>query len=79
MLNYIKANYRAGDSIEITSSEGVFTGNIEYVTDKFIILRQPNGQICGIAAAKQRGDLVHSASSRMAGTRPCANYLAAAQ
>lgn len=51
MLNYIKANYRAGDSIEITSSEGVFTGNIEYVTDKFIILRQPNGQICGIAAA----------------------------
>ena len=51
MLNYIKANYRAGDSIEITSSEGVFTGNIEYVTDKFIILRQPNGQICGIATA----------------------------
>ena len=59
MLNYIKANYRAGDSIEITSSEGVFTGNIEYVTDKY--------------------HLVHSASSRMAGTRPCANYLAAAQ
>lgn len=51
MLNYIKANYRAGDGIEITSSEGVFTGNIEYVTDKFIVLRQPNGQICGISAA----------------------------
>lgn len=54
MLKYIKANYKAGDSIEITTSEGGMIGEIEYVTDKFIILRQPNGQICGIAASDVR-------------------------
>lgn len=51
MLAYIKANYKAGDTIEVTSSQGVFTGAIEYVTDQYIILRQPNGQVCGIAAS----------------------------
>lgn len=51
MLAYIKANYQAGDTIEVTSSQGVFAGAIEYVTDQYIVLRQPNGQICGIAAS----------------------------
>lgn len=51
MLAYIKTNYKAGDTIEITTTQGVFTGAIEYVADKYIVLRQPNGQICGIAAA----------------------------
>lgn len=54
MLAFIKANYKVGDRMEITSSEGVFTGHVEYVTDKYIILRQPNGQICGIADADVR-------------------------
>lgn len=51
MLAFIKANYKAGDTIEIAATEGTFTGQIEYVTDKYIILRLPNGQICGISAA----------------------------
>lgn len=50
MLAYIKANYKAGDTVEVTSTQGVFTGAIEYVADQYIILRQPNGQICGISA-----------------------------
>lgn len=54
MLTYIKANYKAGDAIEITTSEGGVIGEIEYVNDKFIILRQPNGQICGVAASDIR-------------------------
>lgn len=51
MLAYIKANYKAGDTIEVNSTQGVFAGAIEYVADQYIILRQPNGQICGISAA----------------------------
>lgn len=54
MLAYIKANYKTGDTIEVTSSQGVFSGAIEYVTDQYIVLRQPNGQICGIAATDIR-------------------------
>lgn len=49
MLAYIRSNYKAGDSIEVTTSEGIFTGLIEYVSNKYIVLRLPNGQICGIA------------------------------
>lgn len=49
MLAYIRSNYKAGDSIEVTTSEGVFTGLIEYVSNKYIVLRLPNGQVCGIA------------------------------
>lgn len=51
MLAYIKTNYKTGDTIEVTSTQGVFSGAIEYVADQYIILRQPNGQICGISAA----------------------------
>lgn len=50
MLTFIKTNYQTGDTIEITCSEGIVTGQIEYVTGKYIVLRQSNGQICGIAA-----------------------------
>lgn len=50
MLTFIKTNYQVGDTIEITCSEGIVTGEIEYVTGQYIVLRQSNGQICGIAA-----------------------------
>lgn len=50
MLTFIKTNYHIGDSIDITCSEGTITGEIEYVNSKYIVLRQPNGKICGIAA-----------------------------
>ncbi len=49
MLAYIKANYKAGDAMELTTSEGVFTGQIEFISDSYIILRQADGQVCGIA------------------------------
>ncbi len=51
MLAFIKANYQVGDSMEVNCSEGVILGQIEYVDNQFIVLRQPNGQICGIAAS----------------------------
>ncbi len=51
MLAFIKANYQIGDSMEINCSEGVISGQIEYVDNQFIVLRQPNGKICGIAAS----------------------------
>lgn len=54
MLTFIKTNYQTGDTIEITCSEGIVTGQIEYVTGQYIVLRQSNGQICGIAAADIR-------------------------
>ena len=50
MLTFIKTNYQIGDKIEVTCTEGTVTGQIEYVTGKYIVLRQSNGQICGIAA-----------------------------
>lgn len=50
MLTFIKTNYQVGDTIEITCSEGIVTGQIEYVTGQYIVLLQSNGQICGIAA-----------------------------
>ena len=54
MLAFIRTNYRVGDNVEITSSEGVFCGAIEFVTEKFIVLRLPNGQVCGIAGTDVR-------------------------
>lgn len=54
MLAFIKTNYQVGDPIEVTCSEGVITGTIEYVSSKYIVLRQPNGKICGIAASDIR-------------------------
>lgn len=54
MLAFIKANYHTGDSIEITCSEGTFEGQIEYVNNKYIVLRLPNGKIYGIAATDIR-------------------------
>ncbi len=54
MLTFIKTNYQTGDTIEITCSEGIVTGQIEYVTSQYIVLRQSNGKICGIAAADIR-------------------------
>lgn len=50
MLVFIKSNYKVGDAIEITCTEGVVKGQIEYVNHRMIVVRQPNGQICGIAA-----------------------------
>lgn len=51
MLAYIRTNYKAGDTVELATTQGTFVGAIEYVADQYIVLRQPNGQICGIAAA----------------------------
>lgn len=51
MLAFIKTNYRAGDTIEVTTDEGTFTGEMEYVNEKYLVLRQPNGKIVGIAAS----------------------------
>lgn len=49
MLDYIKKNYGVGAPMEITTSEGVFTGEIEFVNEKYIVLRQDDGKVCGIA------------------------------
>lgn len=54
MLAFIRINYNLGDSVEITSSEGVFSGTIEFVTNQYIVLRLPNGQVCGIAGTDVR-------------------------
>ena len=54
MLAFIKTNYQVGDPIEVNCSEGVITGSIEFVNNKYIVLRQPNGKICGIAASDIR-------------------------
>jgi len=50
MLAYIKANYKIGDAIELTSSSGVLSGTIEYIADKYIIITLSDGRLCGIAA-----------------------------
>lgn len=54
MLAFIKSNYQVGDTIEVTCSEGVIAGQIEYVNNNYIVLRQPNGKVCGIAASDIR-------------------------
>ena len=54
MLAYIKSNYKTGDTVQITCSEGLISGEIEFVSNKYIVLRQPNGQIVGIAAEDVR-------------------------
>ena len=54
MLAFIKSNYQIGDTIEVTCSEGVIAGQIEYVNNKYIVLRQSNGKVCGIAASDIR-------------------------
>lgn len=51
MLAYIKSNYKVGDPVEITCSGGTVSGEIEFVSNKYIVLRQPNGQIVGIAGS----------------------------
>ena len=51
MLAFIKSNYKVGDTLEITCSDGVVKGEMEYVNDRMIVIRQPNGQIYGIAAS----------------------------
>ena len=51
MLEFIKKNYQVGDPIEITTSAGVYTGQIEFIHNKYIVLRQDNGKICGIAGS----------------------------
>ena len=51
MLTFIKLNYKIGDVIEVTCTEGVVKGQLEFVNDRMIVLRQPNGQICGIASS----------------------------
>lgn len=54
MLSFIKSNYSVGDTLEIVCSQGVIIGAIEYVTNSYIVLRQSNGQIVGIASADIR-------------------------
>lgn len=54
MLSFIKANYSAGDPLDIVCSQGTVTGEIEYVSNNYIVLRQPNGQIIGISASDIR-------------------------
>lgn len=54
MLAFIKANYKVGDALEVNCSEGAILGQIEYVSNTFIVLRQNNGNICGIAATDIR-------------------------
>ncbi len=54
MLAFIKANYKVGDALEVNCSEGAILGQIEYVSSKLIVLRQNNGNICGIAASDIR-------------------------
>ena len=51
MLDFIKKNYQIGNQIEITTSAGVYTGQIEFINPKYIVLRQDNGKICGIAGS----------------------------
>lgn len=51
MLVFIKSNYKIGDAIEITCTGCVVKGQIEYVNDRMIVVRQPNGQIYGIAGS----------------------------
>ena len=51
MLEFIKKNYQVGDPIEITTSAGIYTGQIEFINSKYIVLRQGNGKICGIAGS----------------------------
>lgn len=51
MLSFIKSNYKVGDTLEITCTDGVVKGEMEYVNDRMIVIRQPNGQIYGIAAS----------------------------
>lgn len=54
MLSFIKANYKTGDAIDITCSDGSVQGQIEHVSSSYIVLRLANGNICGIAAADVR-------------------------
>ncbi len=54
MLAFIKANYKVGDALEVNCSEGTILGQIEYVSNTFVVLRQNNGNICGIAATDIR-------------------------
>lgn len=56
MLAFIKTNYQVGDPIEVNCSEGVITGSIEFVNNKYIVLRQPNGKF----VASQPATSAHS-------------------
>lgn len=51
MLDFIKKNYQVGATIEIVTSAGVYAGQIEFMSNKYIVLRQNNGKICGIAGS----------------------------
>lgn len=51
MLDFIKKNYQVGAPIEITTSAGVYSGKIEFISNKYIVLRQANEKICGIAGS----------------------------
>lgn len=78
MLAYIKANYKAGDTMEITTSEGVFTGQVEFISDSYIILRQADGQVCGIADSDIRSFRAALPAAPVAPTEPAAEAPAAA-
>ena len=39
MLTFIKLNYKIGDVIEVTCTEGVVKGQMEFVNDRMIVLR----------------------------------------
>lgn len=51
MLDFIKKNYQVGAPIMITTSAGDYSGKIEFISNKYIVLRQDNGKICGIAGS----------------------------
>ena len=51
MLSFIAANYKKGDSIDISCSEGKYSGKIAFVNHEGIVLLLPNGNVCGISAA----------------------------
>lgn len=51
MLLFIRTNYHPGDHIDVTCTQGVISGEIEYVNQNYIVLRLSDGKICGIAAS----------------------------
>ena len=54
MLAFIRANYRKGDTIQVTTSEGTFEGTLIQATAEGIVLQLPNGNVFGASAADLR-------------------------
>lgn len=54
MLAFIRANYRKGDTIQVTTSEGTFEGTLIQATAEGIVLQLSNGNVFGASAADLR-------------------------